>query len=177
MTAETTDAGSGVHALPDGPAIEPHLQAFSYHRDPLGFLLRARDRYGPVFTMRMAGKEAMVVIGDPALVPILLGADPRFACAGEARRAVLPQASPRSPFGADGSEHEAIRGLMAPALLPDRIPSAGACAGASAKFSHAPSSGPCSPPCSKVSTSPRSDVTRNAWCCPARCSSRTGRAS
>src|SRR4051794_11992258 len=114
---QRVDAG----VLPPGPAFDPRLQAVLYHRYPLAFLLRARDRYGPVFTMRMAGKEPLVVVSDPEFVLPLLDADPKEAHAGDARRSILPQASPRSPFGADGAEHAAIRTLMAPAFRPERF--------------------------------------------------------
>ena len=49
-----------------------------------------------VFTLRMAGKEPFVVVSDPDFVLPLLDGDPSEARAGEARRAVLPQASARS---------------------------------------------------------------------------------
>ena len=100
--------------LPPGPELPALAQAVAYHRDPLGVLLRARARYGPRFTLRVT--KPIVFVSDPALM-----AD---ANAGEARRAVLPLASPRSLFGADGAEHRAERAWWEPrfaALSDDAI--------------------------------------------------------
>ena len=100
--------------LPPGPELPALAQAVAYHRDPLGVLLRARARYGPQFTLRVT--KPIVFVSDPALM-----AD---ANAGEARRAVLPLASPRSLFGADGAEHRAERAWWEPrfaALSDDAI--------------------------------------------------------
>ncbi len=90
--------------LPPGPELPALAQAVAYHRDPLGVLLRARARYGSEFTLRVT--KPIVFVSDPALM-----AD---ANAGEARRTVLPLASPRSLFGADGVEHGAERAWWEP---------------------------------------------------------------
>ncbi len=108
-------------SLPPGPALPAAAQTLLFHRDPLGVLLRSRARHGPVFTLRMAMKGPMVVVAEPDALGPLLDADGATAHAGEARRMILPLASPRSPFGADGEEHRAIRGVMEPAFSPQRI--------------------------------------------------------
>ncbi len=107
--------------LPPGPALPATAQTLLLHRDPLGVLLRSRARHGPVFTLRLAMKGPMVVVAAPEALEPLLDADAATAHAGEARRMILPLASPRSPFGADGEEHRAIRGVMEPAFSPQRI--------------------------------------------------------
>jgi cytochrome P450 len=99
---------------PPGPALPALAQAVAYHRDPLGVLLRTRARFGPTFTLRLT--DPVVFVSDPALM-----AEPN---AGVARRAVLPLASPRSLFGADGAEHAAERTWWEPrfrALSEDAI--------------------------------------------------------
>jgi cytochrome P450 len=107
-----------VTTLPAGPDASPLVQTVAYHRDPLGVLRRARARFGPVFTLRFVWKDPLVFVTDPAAVPALLESDPHAAHAGEARRGILPQASPRSPFGADAAQHHATRGRMEPAFSP-----------------------------------------------------------
>ncbi len=107
--------------LPDGPGLPPLAQALAYHRDPLGVLRRAKARYGSVFTLRFPMKDPLVFVAAPAAVPALLQADPDRAHAGEARRAILPQASPRSPFGGDEAAHETSRTRMWPGFSPERI--------------------------------------------------------
>ena len=100
MHRKMAEPGSGDDwMLPPGPQLPALAQAVAYHRDPLGVLLRARARYGSEFTLRVT--KPIVFVSDAALM-----ADPN---AGEARRTVLPLASPRSLFGADGAEHGAER--------------------------------------------------------------------
>jgi cytochrome P450 family 135 len=110
-----------VTPLPAGPDNRPLVQTVAYHRDPLGVLRRARARFGPVFTLRFLWKDPVVFVADPAAVSGLLHSDPHAAHAGEARRRILPQASPRSPFGADAAQHHATRGRMEPAFSPEAI--------------------------------------------------------
>src|SRR3954454_1988961 len=103
---------------PPGPRLPPIIQAVAYHRDPLGGLRRARARYGPVFTLRVT--KPVVFVADPAAVEAVMHA----GRAGAARRVILPLASPRSLFGADGDEHRALRAELEPrfnAIDPDLI--------------------------------------------------------
>jgi cytochrome P450 family 135 len=107
--------------LPPGPTGGPLAQTVAFHRDPLAVLRGARERYGDVFTMRLATARPVVVVAAPEEVEALLRADPGSAHAGSARRTILPFASPRSAFGGDGPVHAAARepiaGLFAPAAV------------------------------------------------------------
>src|SRR5215218_8158856 len=94
--------------LPPGPRAPAPVQIVAYHRDPLGVLRRARARYGPVFTLSLP--DPVVFVGDAAALDRLA----HLARAGEARRVILPLASPRSLFGADGEEHAALRAELEP---------------------------------------------------------------
>jgi cytochrome P450 len=109
--------------LPAGPSLPPLAQTIAYHRDPLGVLRRTRARFGPVFTLRLSVKGPLVFVALPEAVPRLLESDPDRASAGAARRRILPQASPRSPFGADDEAYRATHARMAPALSPAAIAS------------------------------------------------------
>jgi cytochrome P450 len=97
------------------------VQTVAFHRDPLGVLRRSRSRYGPVFTLRLAVVGPVVVAGDPAAARPLVTADPDSARAGEARRRMLPMASPRSAFGADGDRHRAARERIWPAFTAETV--------------------------------------------------------
>jgi hypothetical protein len=50
-----------VGELPRGPALPAPVQTVAFARDPIGVLLRARARYGPLFTFRFAGIGPVVV--------------------------------------------------------------------------------------------------------------------
>jgi cytochrome P450 len=72
--------------------------------------------FGDVFTIRLLTARPTVVAAAPEAVAELLEADPESAHAGEARRSVLPFASPRSVFGGDGAAHDEAEAHVAPAL-------------------------------------------------------------
>jgi cytochrome P450 family 135 len=108
-------------ALPEGPRAGVLAQTVALHRDPLGTLRRARARFGDVFTLRLTTVRPLVVVASPAEVEPLVTADPQRARAGEARRELLPMASPRSIFGSDGSQHDAARRRVAGLFAPEAV--------------------------------------------------------
>ncbi|CAB4892766.1 unannotated protein [freshwater metagenome] len=108
-------------ALPPGPTAHPLAQAAVFARDPQGALLRARARYGPVFTLRFAGVGPVVVAATSDAIELVADADPTASRAGEARRRVLPQASARSMFGSDGDEHRQVRARITPPFDARRV--------------------------------------------------------
>ncbi|MEA2254624.1 MAG: cytochrome family [Solirubrobacteraceae bacterium] len=104
-----------------GPSLGPLAQTVAFHRDPLGVLRRARARHGDLFTLRLATVRPIFVVADLDDIEALLAADPRAARAGEARREMLPMASPRSIFGSDGARHAAARRRVAAVFEPDAV--------------------------------------------------------
>jgi cytochrome P450 len=107
--------------VPPGPRGGRLAQTVALHRDPLGFLRDARAAFGDVFTIRLATTGPVVVVADAELAAGIPEGDPDWAHAGEARRGVLPMASPRSVFGADGEEHRAARHRIADLFVPDAV--------------------------------------------------------
>src|SRR3954471_2278599 len=87
--------------LPPGPQLPAALQTVAYHRDPLGVLRRARARYGPVFTLRLALKGPVVFVAAPEAVARLLASD---------------RARARPPPGGRGPPHDPAAGVAAVAL-------------------------------------------------------------
>jgi cytochrome P450 len=84
--------------------------------------LRARQlEFGDVFTIRLLTARPVVVAAAPESVDELLEADPASAHAGEARRGVLPFASPRSVFGGDEEAHRAASSRVEPSLSAEAI--------------------------------------------------------
>jgi cytochrome P450 family 135 len=98
-------------------------QTVAFHRDPLAFLRRHQQEFGDVFRIRLLTARPTFVVADPEAVGSLLDSDFERAHAGEARRAVLPFASPRSVFGGDGEAHRSARVRIAPAFAPEAIDS------------------------------------------------------
>jgi cytochrome P450 family 135 len=107
--------------LPPGPTAAPLAQTILFHRDPLGVLSRLRARHGEVFSFRLVVKGDQVAVADPDAIRWLLESDPGASHAGEARRRVLPQASPSSVFGADGDRYEKAHSRLADAFAPDAV--------------------------------------------------------
>jgi len=107
--------------LPPGPGLPAAVQTIALPRDPIGVLSRCRSRYGPAFTLDLRFAGATVVLADHETARPLLEGDGAIAHAGAARRAVLPQASPGSSFGADEERHRRLRARIAPALAADRL--------------------------------------------------------
>ena len=108
-------------ALPDGPSTGVLAQTIALHRDPLGTLHRGQARFGDVFTLRLTTVRPLVVVASAVEVGPLLSADPQTARAGEARREMLPMASPRSIFGSDGAQHDAARRRIAGLFAPEAV--------------------------------------------------------
>ncbi|HET7589517.1 MAG TPA: cytochrome P450 [Solirubrobacterales bacterium] len=110
-------------SAPPGPEANVLAQTVAFHRDPLGFLRRAQQRFGDAFQVRLLTARPTFVAAAPEAIEALLDADPGRARAGEARRAVLPFASARSVFGGDAGAHRAASARIAPALAPEAIDS------------------------------------------------------
>jgi cytochrome P450 family 135 len=107
--------------LPPGPRDGVLHQTVAFHRDPLAFLRARQMEFGDVFTIRLLTARPVVVAAAPDSVEELLEADPASAHAGEARRSVLPFASPHSVFGGDEEAHRAASGRVAPTLAAEAM--------------------------------------------------------
>src|SRR5436305_9087848 len=112
MATAAAPQSSNLGGLPPGPPLPALLQSPLFARDPVGVLRRCRARYGPVFTLRFSTVGPVAVVADSSSVVELLGSDPDYAHAGEARRSILPQASPDSSFGADEVKHAQARARL-----------------------------------------------------------------
>src|SRR4051812_13712066 len=110
-------------APPPGPDANVLTQTVAFQRDPLEFLRRQQEEFGDVFRIRLLTARPTFVVADPEAVESLLDSDSERAHAGEARRAVLPFASPSSVFGGDGEAHRSARARIAPAFAPEAIDS------------------------------------------------------
>jgi cytochrome P450 family 135 len=96
-------------------------ETVALHRDPLGHLRALAAERGDVFGLRLLTTGPVVVVADAELAAEVPGSDPAWSHAGAARRGVLPMASDRSVFGADGQDHHVARHRVADLFTPEAI--------------------------------------------------------
>jgi cytochrome P450 len=87
----------------------------SFARDPLGFLIRMRRRYGDVFELNFPFFGRFVNLADPELVKALFTGSPEVFHAGAANATVLePAVGPNSVLTLDEAPHMRQRKLLLP---------------------------------------------------------------
>jgi cytochrome P450 len=107
--------GVAANSFPPGPRTPAALQALRFGRDPIGFFVRLRQRYGNVFGVSFPGFGRLVYIADPDLVKEVFAGDPARFHAGEANATVLePALGPNSVLTLDEAEHMRQRRLLLP---------------------------------------------------------------
>jgi cytochrome P450 len=109
-------------SLPPGPRAPALVQALRYGRDPIGFFVCLRRRYGDVFTVNFPYFGRIVYVADPDLVKAVFTGDPAVFHAGEANATVLePALGPGSVLTLDGDEHLRQRKLLLPPFHGDAV--------------------------------------------------------
>jgi cytochrome P450 len=108
-------------ALPPGPRIPPVGQTLAWIARPERFMTAARERYGDVFTVRLAGVGTLVFVADPERLKPIFTADSEVLEAGRANSALKPVMGTRSVLLLDGDEHLRARRLMLPPFHGDRL--------------------------------------------------------
>jgi cytochrome P450 len=101
------------------PAV---VQALSYARDPLGFLIGLQRRYGDVFSVAFPYFGRVVYVASPELVKAVFTGSPEQFHAGEANATVLePALGPNSVLTLDEGPHMQQRKLLLPPFHGERI--------------------------------------------------------
>lgn len=95
--------------LPAGPPDPAIIQVARYMSDPVGFVVRCRERYGPTFTLRWPGMPPMVYFSEPAAIRAIFRASPEILCAGRSNSVLDFIAGPRSVARLDGQAHKQRR--------------------------------------------------------------------
>ena len=106
-------AVEGVAALP-GPTESRARQSLAWMLRPVPFLLRAQQRYGDAFTVRLGHEPPWTVLAHPDMIRDVFQADPQVARAGEANAILEPILGPRSVLLSDGEHHLRERKLLLP---------------------------------------------------------------
>ncbi len=106
--------------LPPGPRSPRAWQTAGWISRPGPFLRRCRDRYGDVFTFRIAG-ETWVMLSDPEDIKRTFTGDPTMLRAGEANVILRPVVGSRSVLLLDEPDHMVDRKLMLPPFHGERM--------------------------------------------------------
>lgn len=109
-------------SLPPGPRTPAVVQSLQLYRDPVGLLERGRDRYGPIFSLRLIGGERVAYVTSVELAREAFATDRTVGRAGEARKRFLePLVGEHSLLTLDGEEWRRHHELLGPPLHGDRI--------------------------------------------------------
>jgi len=103
--------------LPPGPRTPPVGQTLAWIARPERFMERARDRYGDVFTVRLAAVGTLVFVSDPALLRPIFTADANVLRAGAANASLEPVMGPSSVLLLDAGDQRRERQVLAAAAL------------------------------------------------------------
>ncbi len=108
-------------SLPPGPRVPAPLLTWAWLTRPTSVFDRCAERYGELFTLRLAVLGTHVYVADPALVRAVFTGDPKALHAGEAYQIMEPVSGPSSLFLLDESEHLRMRKLLLAPLHGDRL--------------------------------------------------------
>jgi cytochrome P450 family 135 len=115
MTARN---GTGI---PPGPKAPRAVQTLAWITRPGPFMLRARERFGDTFTVKIAQEGTWVFLTDPADVRAVFTGDPKVLHAGEANVVLKPFLGARSVLLLDDDPHLAARKLLLPPFHGERM--------------------------------------------------------
>lgn len=108
-------------ALPPGPSLPPLGQIGRWIFDPIRFMRGARERFGPVFTVRFPGAPPFVFVADPAIVRDVFTGDPNTLFAGEGNKVLQSLVGEGSLLLLDGPRHLRERRLVMPPFHGERL--------------------------------------------------------
>jgi cytochrome P450 len=102
------------------------VQTLAWQSRPGPFLMRNRERYGDMFTMKVGTEPPWVVLSDPDAVKQVFTGDPRLLHAGEANNILRPILGDNSVLLLDEKPHMRQRKLMLPPFHGERMQRYGA---------------------------------------------------
>ncbi|WP_431241080.1 cytochrome P450 (plasmid) [Mycolicibacterium aichiense] len=105
-----------VETLPPGPRQPMAVQSALWIARPWEFMTRCAAQHGDMFTMKLAGLGAIVMVSHPEVVREVFTASPELLHAGEANRVLLPVVGENSVMLLDGDAHREQRRLLMPAF-------------------------------------------------------------
>jgi cytochrome P450 family 135 len=105
--------------LPPGPRAPGPLNVLRFQRRTTALLESAHERYGDVWSLRLAPGTVFVMVSDPKLIEDLLTTDPEVLYS-EAKLAI-PLVGEDSLLVSQGDAHTAKRKLMEPLVHGERV--------------------------------------------------------
>src|SRR3954470_23984931 len=108
-------------ALPPGPRYGRALTTIGWFSRPTALLRRCRERYGDVFTLRIAHEGPWVMVSDPDAIKQIFTGDPRLLHAGEGNVILKPMLGSNSVLLLDEKPHMRQRKLMLPPFHGERM--------------------------------------------------------
>src|ERR1051325_8832579 len=113
--------GSTVTELPPGPRLPRPVQTIAWITRTGPFLERCRERYGDMFTVKIAQEGTWVMLSDPEHVRQVFTGDPEIFHAGEANAVLRPVLGDNSVLLLDEQPHMAQRKLLLPPFHGERM--------------------------------------------------------
>jgi cytochrome P450 len=119
MEAATTTAprpfqGVSERRLPPSPPLPRPVQTAIWSRQARRMLYACQDRYGDIFTLRIAYEGTWVMLADPAAVKQVFTGDPKVFHAGEGNQILEPVLGKSSVLVLDEKPHMSQRKLLLP---------------------------------------------------------------
>ncbi len=119
MEAATTTAPRPVQrmpkrGLPPSPPLPKPIQTAIWSRQARRLLYACQDRYGDVFTIRVAYEGTWVMLADPAAIKQVFTGDPKVFHAGEGNQILATVLGQNSILVLDEKPHMSQRKLLLP---------------------------------------------------------------
>jgi cytochrome P450 len=123
--ATTTAQGPAIRAperrLPPSPPLPRPIQTAIWSRQARRMLYACQDRYGDMFTIRIAYEGTWVMLADPAAVKQVFTGDPKVFHAGEGNEILAPLLGHNSLLVLDEKRHMSQRRLLLPPFHGERM--------------------------------------------------------
>jgi cytochrome P450 len=126
MEAATTTAprpfqGAPERRLPPSPPLPTPIQTAIWSRQARRMLYACQDRYGDIFTIRVAYEGTWVMLADPAAIKQVFTGDPKVFHAGEGNEILAPLLGHNSLLVLDEKRHMSQRKLLLPPFHGERM--------------------------------------------------------
>lgn len=123
--ATTTAPGPAIRApergLPPSPPLPKAVQTAIWSRQARRLLYACQDRYGDMFTIRVAYEGTWVMLADPAAIKQVFTGDPKVFHAGEGNEILAPLLGRNSLLVLDEKRHISQRRLLLPPFHGERM--------------------------------------------------------